>query len=75
MTWYLWLILFLVLCLWPLSVMVAVVIGGKLAKGEPIQLKRTPPPKPIYTNPVADNRVIAERKREQDERSANFNPR
>ena len=72
MTWYLWLILFLVLCLWPLSVLVAVVVGGKLAKGEPIEFKRTPLPKPTYHDPARANRIIEERKREQDERSANF---
>ena len=72
MTWYLWLIMFSVLCLWPLSILVAVVIGGKLAKGEPLELRRTPPPKPTYSDPAQANRIIAERKREQDERSANF---
>lgn len=72
MTWYLWLILFLVLCLWPLSVMATMVITAKIVKGEPLTLRQTPPPKPIYRDAAQANRIIADRKREQDEHSANF---
>ena len=72
MTWWQWIMLFLAICLWPLSVMATVVITAKIVKGEPLTLKQAPPPKPKYSDPVQANRIIAERKREQDERSANF---
>ena len=57
MTWWQWLMLFLAVCLWPLSILAAVVIGGKLARGEEIQIKRTPPPSPVYNDPAANNRL------------------
>jgi hypothetical protein len=72
MTWWQWILVFFAICLWPLSVLVAVVIGAKLAKGEPIEIRKLPLPKPTYLDPGQANKIIADRKREQDERSANF---
>ena len=53
MTWYLYLMLFLAVCLWPLSILVAVVIGGKLARGEDITMAAPEVPRAIMQSPLA----------------------
>ena len=51
MTWWQWLICFAGLCVWGFSILIAVVIGGKLAKGEPIEFRPPQIPKPSALSP------------------------
>lgn len=52
--------LFLVACLWPLSILAAVVIGATLARGEEVKVRRKPPPSPVHNDPAANNRLKEE---------------
>jgi hypothetical protein len=74
MTWWHFVIVLIGLKLVLLAVLAAFWLGMAKA-GDAPELRKKPLPKPTYSNPAQDNRIIAERKREQDEQSANFRGR